>query len=95
MRRILVSPLAERDLIDIWQHSQAQWGETQADRYVDELEQGFRRLARNPELGARREHIRHGYRVLFIKSHAVYYKVTTAIHIVRVLHVRMDADGHL
>jgi hypothetical protein len=30
-----------------------------------------------------------------IRSHAVYYKVTSAIHIIRVLHVRMDADEHL
>jgi toxin ParE1/3/4 len=95
VEKILLSPLAERDLIGIWQYSLAQWGEAQADRYLDELEQGFQRLARNPELGASREHIRHGYRVLFIRSHAVYYKVTSAIHVVRVLHVRMDADEHL
>jgi len=95
MQKILLSPLAERDLIDIWQYSLAQWGEVQADRYLDELEEGILRLSRNPELGASREHIRHGYRVLFIRSHAVYYKVTSAIHVVRILHVRMDADEHL
>ena len=77
MLKILLSPLAERDLIGIWQYSLAQWGEAQADRYLDELEEGFRRLARNPELGASRENIRQGYRVLFIRSHAVYYKVTS------------------
>ena len=33
------------------QYSLAQWGEAQAGRYLDELEEGFRRLARNPELG--------------------------------------------
>ena len=95
MQKVLLSPLAERDLIGIWQYSLAQWGEAQADRYLDELEEGFQRLARNPELGTSREHIRHGYRVLFIRSHAVYYKVTSAVQIIRVLHVRMDADEHL
>jgi plasmid stabilization system protein ParE len=40
--------------------------------------------------------VRAGYRVLFIKRHAIYYKVaSTVIHIIRVLHVRMDAEGHL
>ncbi|GFE84269.1 hypothetical protein GCM10011487_62690 [Steroidobacter agaridevorans] len=56
----------------------------------------MQRLVRHPESGASRDRVRRGYRVLFIKSHAVYYKVTaTTIHIIRVLHVRMDADGHL
>jgi toxin ParE1/3/4 len=95
MQKILLSPLAERDLIGIWQYSLAQWGEAQADRYLDELEEGFHRLARNPELGASRENIRHGYRVLFIRSHAIYYKVTSAIQIIRVLHVRTDANEHM
>jgi toxin ParE1/3/4 len=96
MRKILLSPLAERDLIGIWHYSLAQWGEAQADHYLDELDNGTQPLAENPELGTSREHIRHGYRVLFIKSHAVYYTVTpSAIHVIRVLHVRMDADDHL
>lgn len=69
--------------------------ETPSYRYLDELEEGLLRLARNPELGTSRENIRRGYRVLFIRSHAVYYKVTSAINVIRVLHVRMDADEHL
>lgn len=94
--RIFVSPLAERDLIDIWQYTAGRWGEAQADHYLDHLDEGLQRLGAHPELGASRAHIRPGYRVLFIKSHAVYYKVhSTNIHSIRVLHVRMDADGHL
>jgi toxin ParE1/3/4 len=96
MRKILLSPLAERDLIGIWQYSIGQWGEAQADQYLDDLDDAIKRLSNNPASGASRDHVRQGYRVLFIKSHAIYYKVTsTAIHIVRVLHVRMDADTHL
>ncbi len=96
MRRILLSPLAERDLIDIWQYSLTQWNEARADEYLDDLDEGIQLLASNAELGATREQIRAGYRVMFIKSHAIYYKVTSvAIHIIRVLHVRMDAAGHL
>lgn len=40
--------------------------------------------------------MREGYRVLFINSHVVYYTVTpSAIHIIRVLHSRMDPQRHL
>jgi toxin ParE1/3/4 len=96
MRKILLSPLAERDLTGIWHYSLGQWGEAQADQYLDDLDEGIQRVAGNPEMGASRDHVRQGYRVLFIKSHAIYYKITSnAIHIVRVLHVRMDADSHL
>lgn len=95
MGKIFISPLAERDLIGIWQYSCGQWGESQADQYLSDLDKGIQRLAGNPNSGASRAHVREGYRVLFVKSHAVYYKVTsTVIHIIRVLHVRMDADGH-
>jgi toxin ParE1/3/4 len=94
--RLFISPLAERDLIGIWQYTFGQWGEAQADHYLAELDEGIQRLTNNPELGASRADVRAGYRVLFIKRHAIYYKVaSTVIHIIRVLHVRMDAEGHL
>lgn len=53
------------------------------------------RLADNPELGAKRDYVREGYRALFIGSHAVYYTVTpSTIHIIRVLHSQMDSGKH-
>jgi toxin ParE1/3/4 len=91
MRRIRKRALAESDLIGIWQYSFEQWNAFQADKYLDELDSGIRQLADNPEMGAERDHVREGYRVLLINSHAVYYTLTpSAIHIVRVLHGRMD-----
>ena len=96
MRKIHVHALAESDLIGIWQSSIGEWGETQADKYLDQLDSGIRKLADNPELGARRDYVRDGYRVLVIGSHAVYYTVTPGtVHIIRVLHGRMDPDRHL
>lgn len=71
-------------------------GEAQADKYLDELDSGIKRLAYNSDLGIQRDHVRDGYRVLFVASHAVYYTVTsTTIHIVRILHGRMDPERHL
>ena len=96
MRKVRKQERAESDLIDIWLYSFEQWGPEQADRYLDELDKGIRSLARNPEIGARRDYVREGYRVLFINSHAVYYTVTPSIiHITRVLHGEMDPDRHL
>jgi len=96
MRKIHVHALAESDLIDIWQYSFEEWGEIQADKYLDELDSGIGKLADNPELGMKRDYVRDGYRVLFIGSHAVYYTATPdTVHIIRVLHGCMDPDRHL
>jgi toxin ParE1/3/4 len=96
MRSIHVRESAESDLIDIWRYSFKEWGEVQADKYLDELDSGISKLADNPEIGMKRDYVREGYRVLFVGSHAVYYTVTPdAVHVVRVLHGRMDPDRHL
>lgn len=96
MRKIHLQALAEQDLLNIWHYTFGQWDEGQADTYLDELDNGIRLLAENSELGVSRDYVRKGYRVLFIRSHAVYYTVTsTTIHIIRVLHGKMDPDRHL
>lgn len=95
-RKIHVAALAESDLIDIWRYTSGEWDETQADKYLDELDAAIALLAENPELGPSRDYVRRGYRVLFINRHAVYYTVnTTTLHIRRVLHAQMDLERHL
>lgn len=96
MRTIRKHALAESDLIDIWRYSFQRWGAAQADKYLDELGDGIQELARNPELGARRDYVREGYRVLFVNRHAIYYTVmASTIHVVRVLHGEMDPGKYL
>ena len=75
-RTILKSALAENDLIEIWEYSFEQWSAAQADKYVDELNDAIQLLADNPKLGAERDFVRKGYRVLFVNRHAIYYVVT-------------------
>ena len=53
MRKVRLSALAESDLLDIWQCSFEQWDETQADRYLDELDKGIDLPRGNPALGPR------------------------------------------
>ena len=96
MHAIHVHGSAESDLIDIWRYSFEQWGQLQADKYLDELDNGIRKLADNPEIGMKRDYVRAGYRVLFVGSHAVYYTVSPdTVHVIRVLHGNMDPDRHL
>lgn len=95
-RKIHVHGSAESDLIDVWRYSCEQSGEAQASKCLDELGSGIRKLADHPEIGVRRDYVREGCLVLFVRSHAVYYTVTPdSVHIIRVLHRRMDPDRHL
>jgi toxin ParE1/3/4 len=90
------SRLAESDLVGIWEYSFEEWGGAQADTYLDQLDEAIRLLTDNPELGANRDFIRKGFRVLFVNRHAIYYSMTnTDIYIVRVLHEQMDPAKHL
>jgi toxin ParE1/3/4 len=96
MRRLLLTRLAERDLIDIWAYTRERWDAVQADKYLDALDRAIHRLPANPELGVRRDYVRKGYRVFFVHRHAVYYAATSsAIRIIRVLHGQMDPSSHL
>ena len=96
MRRIVLTRRAQSDLVGIWSYTRDQWDSAQADTYLDVLDRGIRNLSENPELGARRDHVRKGYRALFIHRHAVYYTVTqSTIRIVRVLYGQMDPRSHL
>jgi toxin ParE1/3/4 len=96
MRKIRLHARAESDLIDIWQYSYEEWDDVQADNYLDELNTAINSLAANPHLGVRRDNTREGYRALFVKRHAVYYRLgPTTVDVVRVLHGQMDPDKHL
>ncbi len=53
MNRILRRPLAAADIADIWQHI-AQDKPAAADRWIDDLDQQFGLLARQPLMGRER-----------------------------------------
>lgn len=51
MRTIHVHGSAESDLIGIWRYSFEQWGELQADKYLDELDSASGSSRIIPRLG--------------------------------------------
>ncbi len=96
MHEVVISPLAEDDLKDIWHYSFKKWGEDKAVEYVLQLDVGIRGLISNPLLGKSRDKVRKGYRSIQINRHVIYYRLLEdTIDIVRVLHERMIPDKHL
>jgi toxin ParE1/3/4 len=95
-RRLVVSKRARSDLIEIWLYSFKNWGATQADRYLDELEAGMRECGAEPERGRRRDEVRPGYWSILVRRHVAFYTVTAdTVLIQRVLHGSMDPDLHM
>jgi len=60
--RINIQSKAEQDLIDIWLYTFSEWGESQADKYLDEIDEGLNLINGNPEIGLDYSFIRQGYR---------------------------------
>lgn len=61
MRALVISERAETDLREIWCYTLDTWGETQADRYLDSLDEGLKKCQVGPERGKRRDVLRPGY----------------------------------
>jgi toxin ParE1/3/4 len=94
--RIVISPRAEDDLVEIAAYTLTTWGEKRMSRYVDDLQARFVSLARFPQTGRSRDEIARGYRSIVQGSHTVFYKTTAReLVVVRILHVRMSPERHL
>ena len=97
MTGYVLTPRARRDLSEIWDYSAAQWGTTQADRYVRLIAAACDALASGRATGRSAEAIRPGYLRQTVGSHVLFYRARKRgrIEIVRILHQRMDIERHL
>lgn len=96
MRAIVLTPLAQDDVVSIAAYTLERWGDAQMSRYVDDLHGRFSQLAQSPQIGRRRLDIGRRYRSVVQGSHVIFYRVTAKeVVIVRVLHGRMSAARHL
>jgi toxin ParE1/3/4 len=93
----VLSPRAFADLSEIWDHSAAQWGATQADRYVRLIAAACAALAAGRIRGRSTDAVRSGYFRHAIGSHVLFYRAHSGsgIEIVRILHRRMDIERRL
>lgn len=96
MPRIYKQAQSEQDLIDIWLYTFGQWGETQADTYLDDLETALHLLSEQPLICRERTEFTPPVRIHHHAHHLIVYLVEDdGINIVRVLHESMDIDAQL
>ena len=92
-----VSSEALSDLEQIWVYTCEKWSKEQADRYYSLLIEEIQFLQSNYNTGKSAEYIRPGYRVSFVKSHILFYKIVDdqKLEIIRILHQSVNIDKWL
>ena len=96
MPRIIKQALAEQDLLDIWLYTFNEWGEQQADEYLDELNQAIQLLAGQPLMCRERFELTPPVRIDRHAHHLVAdLALDDGITVVRVLHESMEIDSKL
>ena len=96
MPRIVKQALVDQDLIEIWLYTLNEWGERQADKYLDDLDGAIHLLAEQPLQCPSRSEFSPPVRIHHHAHHLIVYLVMgDGINIVRVLHERMDVDSQL
>ncbi|MDY6076974.1 type II toxin-antitoxin system RelE/ParE family toxin [Mobiluncus sp.] len=96
MKPYRLKPAAQKDLSDIWDYTQANWGVEQAEKYTRDIQRAIETLADNPLRGPERPDIAADYRSIPAGKHAIFFRVEPGgIVIVRILHESMDPGRHL
>lgn len=97
MELFQLSANAKSDLRAIALFTQNRWGKAQRNLYIKQLDDAFRLLSGNIDLGVICDNIRAGYRKFPQASHVIFYKPNAGggILIVRILHKNMDVDLHI
>ena len=92
-----ISSEALSDLEKIWIYTLKKWSKEQADRYYSLLIDDIEFLQSNYYSGKSAEYIRSGYRVSFVKSHIIFYKLVDdqKLEVIRILHQSVNIDKWL
>lgn len=94
MSNYLLSPEKISDLQDIYLFTIGEWGEKQAEKYLDEIYAAFDRLTQHPSIGRSRGELSTGLRSFPIGAHVIFFMPwQNDIAIARVLHGARDVES--
>ena len=93
MPRLEISPVANRDLVEIGVYIAQQSGSRErADAFLDSILQTCEKFATHPKMGERREEFATGqYRSFSVGNYVIYFRpMPDGIRVARVLHGARD-----
>src|SRR5688500_2884639 len=92
MKRLVISPQAKTDLLNIWSFAFYEDGQA-ADRLVEEITTKFDTLLSFPEMGRSRKDLAVGLRSFPFKRFVIFYRlIEDGIEIFRVLHGKQNIE---
>jgi toxin ParE1/3/4 len=102
MARLVRSPLAKRDIVEILTFTKRRWGTEQARIYGALIKEALVTVARDPTLGKPRDDVRSGLLAFHIRQqgrdarHLLFYVVADdgTVRVLRLLHDAMDFERH-
>ena len=97
MASYIISELAKKDIVNIWNYTLGEWSEEQAVRYYNGLIDTCERIASCPgTAGHSYDHVRPDLRGIACGHHIIFFRIISEerIRIVRILHERMDFPRH-
>jgi len=90
-----VSPVAERDLVDIYIRGFQEWGERKADAFNLQLVSSFQTLAENPDIG-HEVSIRPQLQRYELNPYVIFFrKFSYGVRIARILYKNRAMEKHL
>lgn len=96
MAEVHIHASAWRDLHDISEYTEREWGAAQADRYANQIFDRLDLLRQHPYAGPVRPDLGGLYHALRVGQHTAFYRVQNqTVHVIRILHAAMDPDRHL
>ncbi len=91
-----LSPRARKSLEQISAYTGDNHGQQQRRRYLRLLRDRMREVARNPDLGRRRDDMKAGYFSVVAGRHTIYYRTQgSLVEIIDVLHQSMEPEHRL
>ncbi len=84
--QLIILPEAKRDLIRIW-FDIAHYSDRSADWIIDEINRRMTMLTRFPEIGAPRDNLMAGVRMLSIRRYVVLHRVESSLDEVRIIRI--------
>ena len=94
--RLILSPAAQKDLIDILRYTGEKWGQEQLIVYSNKLNDALLVLESNPNIGHLGKALPDTHRLYLVSSHVIVYRLQEdAVEVIRILHQRMSIPRHL
>jgi toxin ParE1/3/4 len=92
-----ISSEAYSDLEKIWIYTYQKWSKEQANKYYLQITDELIFLCSNFYSGKSADSIRQGYRVSFVQSHVIFYKLGSnqELEVIRILHQSMNIEKWL